>query len=490
MKQMKKNLMALVAMLLAATGLWAAGTVTIVKQLDGVVNDAAGTVTQSISEASGLCTLTVTPAEGNYVTAEDVTAEKTVDGSGANARRRAPGVSEPLDVTFSGETVNLTGANTFTFQMPAAEYDVEVVVNFHARTSIAGAVINLLQPDMPFIYNGEEQFIEVSSVVLNPEATTALSEDDYSVTYENNINAGEATVKVTGEGFYTGEATTTFTIQKAPLYDMTVTIDDWGIGETPSTPVVEGNLGEGAVTFTYRGINEDMFSATVPSTIGTYQVMATVAETTNYEAGEATGEFSIYRSLPVSFSETVQWATYYGSEDLNVPSGLIAYAVTGLNQDANEVSVQELRYIPANTPVLLANLKFVEGPFNAYAYDGDPMEYETGDLLKGLSAATSVAAVAKAEENAVIYVLYNNEFVKTTSGTIPANRCYLSIPLSQGQVAPARLGIVIGDETTGIENLTPALSKGKGAIYNLNGQRIATPRKGLYIVNGKKVVVK
>ena len=43
---------------------------------------------------------------------------------------------------------------------------------------------------------------------------------------------------------------------------------------------------------------------------------------------------------------------------------------------------------------------------------------------------------------------------------------------------------------TGIDNLTPALSKGEGDYHDLQGRRVVQPTKGVYIVNGKKVVVK
>ena len=53
------------------------------------------------------------------------------------------------------------------------------------------------------------------------------------------------------------------------------------------------------------------------------------------------------------------------------------------------------------------------------------------------------------------------------------------------------LTLDFGGETTGIISLTPSPSpKGEGSVYNLNGQRVAQPTKGLYIVNGKKVVIK
>ena len=51
---------------------------------------------------------------------------------------------------------------------------------------------------------------------------------------------------------------------------------------------------------------------------------------------------------------------------------------------------------------------------------------------------------------------------------------------------------MIFGETTAIENLTPDLSLGERvqSVYNLSGQRVAQPTKGLYIVNGRKVVMK
>ena len=52
-------------------------------------------------------------------------------------------------------------------------------------------------------------------------------------------------------------------------------------------------------------------------------------------------------------------------------------------------------------------------------------------------------------------------------------------------------GYFTADTMTRINSLTPALPKGEGAIYNLSGQRVNKPvQKGLYIINGKKMMVK
>ena len=96
---------------------------------------------------------------------------------------------------------------------------------------------------------------------------------------------------------------------------------------------------------------------------------------------------------------------------------------------------------------------------------------------------------------------------------IGANRCYLPILNKDAaagtrsansdlnQIAFEEADEVIGiqllrgiggddDGTTSIKDLTPALSEGEGVWYTLQGQRVARPGKGLYIRNGKKVVIK
>ena len=46
------------------------------------------------------------------------------------------------------------------------------------------------------------------------------------------------------------------------------------------------------------------------------------------------------------------------------------------------------------------------------------------------------------------------------------------------------------DETTGLTDVSSKTSDGRGECFNLAGQRVAQPTKGLYIVNGRKVVIK
>ena len=71
--------------------------------------------------------------------------------------------------------------------------------------------------------------------------------------------------------------------------------------------------------------------------------------------------------------------------------------------------------------------------------------------------------------------------------TIPAGKAYLD---ATGIGAAPSLTFDLGGGTTGIDAVNGSEVTVNGEYYNLAGQRVAQPTKGLYIVNGKKVLVK
>jgi len=83
------------------------------------------------------------------------------------------------------------------------------------------------------------------------------------------------------------------------------------------------------------------------------------------------------------------------------------------------------------------------------------------------------------------------EFRKTTSGTLAANKAYLKIARS-GSTPARALRVVFGDDITSINNVEAkkAVTINDDVIYNLNGQVVTNPSKGIYIKNGKKFIVK
>lgn len=75
--------------------------------------------------------------------------------------------------------------------------------------------------------------------------------------------------------------------------------------------------------------------------------------------------------------------------------------------------------------------------------------------------------------------------------TVAANRAYLHIATSLApDAADARMSLVFADDETNGINTVESKKTENGAYYNLNGQRVSKPAKGLFIQNGKKVIVK
>ncbi len=111
-----------------------------------------------------------------------------------------------------------------------------------------------------------------------------------------------------------------------------------------------------------------------------------------------------------------------------------------------------------------------------------------GNKLVGCTTSTVLA------KNENYYVLVNNggaEFQRLdkNGATIPAGKAYLDLTGVSLTPAPT-LSIVFENETSGIDEVRNQKEVVKGAYFNLAGQRVAQPTKGLYIVNGRKVVIK
>ena len=87
------------------------------------------------------------------------------------------------------------------------------------------------------------------------------------------------------------------------------------------------------------------------------------------------------------------------------------------------------------------------------------------------------------------YVLTTDGFKHSSgSGTLAGNKAFLRT-ITNVTAAPG-FTLDFGTGTTGITEIEKSVNAGNEAVFNLNGQRVAQPKKGLYIVNGKKVIIK
>ena len=179
------------------------------------------------------------------------------------------------------------------------------------------------------------------------------------------------------------------------------------------------------------------------------------------------------------------FASAYSLDLDNLSEGLTAYYVKadGVNSDAVKLTKATGKVKPGTGLVLKGNA----GSYTIGTAEKTDAGID-GNLMVGCTTDTDVP------QNAGYYVLANHEGEAQFQSladhglTIPAGKAYLdATSIVNGN---ARLTIVIDDDTTGIMSILR--EKGlDGDIYTLEGIRVENPKKGgLYIINGKKVVIK
>ena len=131
-----------------------------------------------------------------------------------------------------------------------------------------------------------------------------------------------------------------------------------------------------------------------------------------------------------------------------------------------------------------ANVPFLATDVDAAVDAGTGLTFTNKGVCATGALGTTFVGVYAPQSAENLYGI--NNYGKLQKGGSTANiksfRAYLTA------VGEAREISFEGD-VTGIESLTPALSQGEGAWYDLQGRRVAQPTKGLYIVNGRKVIV-
>ena len=195
-------------------------------------------------------------------------------------------------------------------------------------------------------------------------------------------------------------------------------------------------------------------------------------------------------ALPVSIT-SAGYATFFAPVAVTVPSGVTAYTVA-IDGDKAALSDIESGVIPANTGVVLAG---AEGTYNfaittAAAFEGE-------NALRGTAAATyisdeayvlgyiNVAEEGQPEKKEVGF--YTATMNQQDTWKNNSHKAYLPKPADSGA---AYYSFRFGEGTTGIEDVKGENGEVK-VIYDLTGRRIeAITAPGIYIVGGKKVLVK
>ena len=189
---------------------------------------------------------------------------------------------------------------------------------------------------------------------------------------------------------------------------------------------------------------------------------------------------------------TKYYGTYSNSNAFAIPEGLTVSEI-GINEDGT-LNVQNYAagaIVPANTGVMVSSA--TPGDHTVTLTSGGTSVLGINNrLFASGDAVITSDAMATAAPNCKYYRLTMHNGTKLgfywgapegVSFDLAANKAYLAIPIGN-----SRSGFNIGGEESGIEAVIT--TNDDCNVYDLQGRRVAQPQKGLYIVNGKKVIIK
>ena len=183
-----------------------------------------------------------------------------------------------------------------------------------------------------------------------------------------------------------------------------------------------------------------------------------------------------------------------------LPAGMTAYDLVSSNiaEDDNDDGIhictlqsiaEEGAILQAGTPVIVAA---TSGNYNLpiTMSNEDAVGSLPGSLLRG--NYMSQALVQGDTEKKFIFANRNHGvgfYIMDAEGTIAANKCWMEWTVPAG--ANVRSLVIRFGNTTDIENVAVAPEHpAQPVIYNLAGQRLEAPQRGINIINGRKIVVK
>lgn len=404
---------------------------------------ASGTVDQEFTVTYTSAVDVAAAAADITVTVDGILATIAVNYSARLTFAELAAISEATtwDFTSWNETVELSGATDLNYSTKYVYSDIVDVYNLTAPSSFAADKL-AFKGQYPVrakkSQNGAWTFITtVPGTITVDFSDTGSSGDNPHKRYlkVNNIVTDQYTQRNGTSDKKTSEAVS------VPAGEVTITAWDNDAVDAESNPIPGG----------------------AQVAICLYKIVFTPAA-----AGNDVVEVGQY-----------EWATRVAANDLDFTGSAVkAYIVTG--HTGNAITLTQVNKVAAGTPVLLNAAK---GSYVIPASFTGSADATTGNLLVAGTAISVEAGKTK-------YVLANDggtaTFMKVVSDiTVPATKAYLEF---NEEISAPALSLNFED-VTGINEVQGSGFKVNG-YYDLQGRKVAQPTKGLYIVNGKKVVIK
>ncbi len=340
------------------------------------------------------------------------------------------------------------------------------------------------------------------SRAFNPDDQRRLSEF-------NETNSGlflrfDGTNSNRGSMYFYGDQEIGYSMPLKANTTYYVKVDFAGWGST-GKPLRMNVTGPEGFTSVYQQYNTSVRADNADNTPQQFYIVFTTADAGNYVINFQTpGADSNTHNVVISNIElfkvkqetvTIKTGfvgTTYSSENAldfsdAIEAGLKVYIITGTG-DNGICTTQEVEKVPAGTGIYVEG---EAGDYTANVYAGKDYDSVDGNLLVGTGAESKTLL----SDNTTTYYMYGKQNGKESffrvgtenARTASAHKAYLAISSSDPNAA--KLMFYVGEgSATGINAVEKDTVDGE--IYNLNGQRVNNARKGVYIVNGKKVIIK
>ena len=420
--------------------------------------------------------ITVTPKNGEFITKVVITC-----GYGSISDGNTSVSSGTKEFTNGGGTITVTGVNatTFTFTCTVdGQFKQFVVYYTDAPTEPAVEVTtNAAEEGATFTEASFE--MPTSDVDVDYELVRDMS---YKVAFSGVPT--RARLAKDGEGKFHFADPLTFqlldNIDAANPKDITSAEGiTFMVGEVEAVDF-EGNI--------FYQLNKEtlvpLADFLADAHLGNYAICA-VASTGEYDGSFTSGTITLFQGYEVEVAAK-EFITYYKDEPLYVEDEAAElYTIESVNGDQAVLSDRS-DAMPSNTPMLVYNNSNETKVILLIPCAEPDMALTVAPEFQGTLTGTTIAASTEGQTN---YAFNGKQFVFVKNAIeVGPNKAWLSI--NTGEPSARAITLVFDDETTKIAN-TNITNITNGNWYDLNGRKVNAPsKKGIYIMNGHKVVVK
>ena len=442
-------------------------------------------------------------------------------GNPESVKHRFPAIkfayaNEPYEMPAWDEVVETEDAHTRLQALNDIEDDI-AIVPVKAVTSRAWSTLS--NPDYIKVFNNDESItigttvkeianltygeacdildLEIANADRNvkvfdfytSETTTAISVPNQLIVTQG-VNAGHTfTVEEIGSGTYSSPTmteviipTTVTAIKDAAFNGCSMLNKVTIASEVPVT--VEGDP--------FVGVTKDKCAVYVPAKmVKTYResnslwndfiFASPVSATSKFVSFCSDVPFTTRQFNGTKWSAPDSYMMYWGNKSKNT-------SATNLTLSATRD--RETALIPAGFGLVM---KTTDTGGNGYIFMPPVGTSEKSDLiadnnmLKGVTVNTQMADIVNANPENNYYIVTNNSFNRVESGSLLAGQAYLELPKSLGNAKTITLEV--DDIANGIMIINGDEQNARN-IYDIQGRKVENLSKGIYIINGKKVVVK